>query len=57
MAEIKLKITGPWTGALRRFKSSVRGSVIAEVYVREKLMKSPPYVKKKSEAARKRKFK
>ena len=58
MAEIRIKDNESLDSALRRFKKQcARSGVIAEVRKREAYEK--PYVrrKKKSEAARKRKFK
>ena len=48
MAEIRIKDNESLDSALRRFKKQcARAGVIAEVR-REKLMKSPPYVAKRS---------
>ena len=58
MSEIRIKDNESLDSALRRFKRScARSGVLAEVRKREHYEK--PYVKrkKKSEAARKRKFK
>ena len=58
MAEIRLKENESLDSALRRFKKQcARAGVIQEVR-RERLMKKPSVKrKKKSEAARKRKYK
>ena len=57
MAEIRLKDDESLESALRRFKKQcVRAGVIAEVRKREAYEKPSVKRKKKSEAARKRKF-
>ena len=58
MAEIKIKDNESLDSALRRFKRQcARSGVIAEVKKREHYEKPSVKRKKKSEAARKRKFK
>ena len=58
MAEIRLKENESLESALRRFKKQCdRAGVIAEVRKREAYEKPSVKRKKKSEAARKRKFK
>ncbi|WP_411677659.1 30S ribosomal protein S21 [Caproicibacter sp.] len=58
MAEIRLKENESLDSALRRFKKQcARSGVIAEVRKREAYEKPSVRRKKKSEAARKRKFK
>ena len=58
MAEIRVKENESLDSALRRFKSQcARSGVIAEVKKREHYEKPSVKRKKKSEAARKRKFK
>ena len=58
MSEIRVKDNESLDSALRRFKRScARSGVLAEVYKREELVKPSVRRKKKSEAARKRKFK
>ena len=58
MAEIRLKENESLESALRRFKKQcARSGVIAEVRKREAYEKPSVKRKKKSEAARKRKFK
>ena len=58
MAEIRVKENESLDSALRRFKRQcARSSVIAEVKKREHYEKPSVKRKKKSEAARKRKFK
>ena len=58
MAEIKVKENESLDSALRRFKRQcARSGVIAEVKKREHYEKPSVKRKKKSEAARKRKFK
>ena len=57
MAEIRLKDNESLESALRRFKKQcARSGVIAEVRKREAYEKPSVKRKKKSEAARKRKF-
>jgi small subunit ribosomal protein S21 len=58
MAEIRVKENESLDSALRRFKKQcARAGVIAEVHKREAYEKPSVRRKKKSEAARKRKFK
>ena len=58
MAEISIKENEPLDSALRRFKRScAKSGVLAEVRKREHYEKPSVKRKKKSEAARKRKFK
>ncbi|NLB16001.1 MAG: 30S ribosomal protein S21 [Clostridiales bacterium] len=58
MAEIRLKENESLDSALRRFKRScARSGVLAELRKREHYEKPSVKRKKKSEAARKRKFK
>ena len=58
MAEIRIKDNESLDSALRRFnKQCARSGVIAEVRKREAYEKPSVRRKKKSEAARKRKFK
>lgn len=58
MAEIRIKDNESLESALRRFKKQcTRAGVIAEVRKREAYEKPSVKRKKKSEAARKRKFK
>lgn len=58
MAEIRIKDNETLESALRRFKKQcARSGVIAEVRKREAYEKPSVKRKKKSEAARKRKFK
>ena len=58
MAEIRVKENESLDSALRRFKRQcARSGVIAEVKKREHYEKTSVKRKKKSEAARKRKFK
>ena len=58
MAEIRVKENESLDSALRRFKRQcARAGVIAEVQKREHYEKPSVKRKKKSEAARKRKFK
>ena len=58
MAEIRIKECESLDNALRRFKKQcARSGVIAEVRKREAYEKPSVKRKKKSEAARKRKFK
>ena len=58
MAEIRIKDNETLDSALRRFKKQcARSGVIAEVRKREAYDKPSVKRKKKSEAARKRKFK
>lgn len=58
MAEIRIKDNESLESALRRFKKQcARAGVIAEVLKREAYEKPSVKRKKKSEAARKRKFK
>ncbi|HAB00062.1 MAG TPA: 30S ribosomal protein S21 [Ruminococcaceae bacterium] len=58
MAEIRLKENESLDSALRRFKRQcARNGVLAEVRKREHYEKPSVKRKKKSEAARKRKFK
>ena len=58
MAEIRIKDNESLDSALRRFKKQcARAGVIAEVRKREDYEKPSVKLKKKSEAARKRKFK
>ena len=58
MAEIRIKDNESLDSALRRFKKQgARAGVIAEVRKREAYEKPSVKRKKKSEAARKRKFK
>ena len=58
MAEIRVKENDSLDSALRRFKRQcARSGVIAEVKKREHYEKPSVKRKKKSEAARKRKFK
>ena len=58
MAEIRIKDNESLESALRRFnKQCARAGVIAEVRKREHYEKPSVKRKKKSEAARKRKFK
>ncbi|MBQ1545992.1 MAG: 30S ribosomal protein S21 [Clostridia bacterium] len=58
MAEIKVKENESLESALRRFKRScAKAGVIAEVRKREAYEKPSVKRKKKSEAARKRKYK
>ncbi|HIS69722.1 MAG TPA: 30S ribosomal protein S21 [Candidatus Gallacutalibacter stercoravium] len=58
MAEIRIKENESLDSALRRFKKQcARSGVIAEVRKREAYEKPSVKRKKKSEAARKRKFK
>lgn len=58
MAEIRIKDNESLDSALRRFKKQCsRAGVIAEVRKREAYEKPSVKRKKKSEAARKRKFK
>lgn len=58
MAEIRIKDNESLENALRRFKRQcARSGVIAEVRKREHYEKPSVKRKKKSEAARKRKFK
>lgn len=58
MAEIRIKENESLENALRRFKRQcARAGVIAEVRKREHYEKPSVKRKKKSEAARKRKFK
>ena len=57
MAEIRIKDNESLDSALRRFKKQcARAGVIAEVHKREAYEKPSVRRKKKSEAARKRKF-
>ena len=57
MAEIRIKDNESLDSALRRFKKQcARSGVIAEVRKREAYEKPSVKCKKKSEAARKRKF-
>ena len=57
MAEVKLKEGEPLDSALRRFKRQcARSGVLAELRKREHYEKPSVKRKKKSEAARKRKF-
>ena len=58
MAEIRVKENETLDSALRRFKKScARSGVLSEVMKREQYDKPSVKKKKKSEAARKRKFK
>ena len=58
MAEIRIKENESLDSALRRFKRScAKSGVLAEVRKREHYEKPSVQSKKKSEAARKRKFK
>ena len=58
MSEIRVRDNESLDSALRRFKKScARSGVIAEVRKREQYEKPSVRRKKKSEAARKRKFK
>ena len=58
MAEIRIKDNESLESALRRFKKQcARGCIIAEVRKREAYEKPSVKRKKKSEAARKRKYK
>ena len=58
MAEIRVKENETLDSALRRFKKSIaRSGVLAEVKKREQYDKPSVKRKKKSEAARKRKYK
>ena len=58
MSEIRIKDNESLDSALRRFKRScARSGVLAEVRKREHYEKPSVQRKKKSEAARKRKFK
>ena len=58
MSEIRVKENESLDGALRRWKKScARSGVLAEVRKREHYEKPSVKRKKKSEAARKRKFK
>ena len=58
MSEVKVKETESLDSALRRWKKScARSGVLAEVRKREHYEKPSVRRKKKSEAARKRKFK
>ena len=57
MAEIRVKENESLDSALRRFKRQARDGKIAEVKKREHYEKPSVKRKKKSEAARKRKFK
>ncbi len=58
MAEVKVKDNESLDSALRRFKRScAKAGVLAEVRKREHYEKPSVKRKKKSEAARKRKFK
>ena len=58
MAEIRVKENETLDSALRRFKTScARSGVLSEVKKREQYDKPSVKKKKKSEAARKRKFK
>ena len=58
MAEIRVKENETRDSALRRFKKScARSGVLSEVKKREQYDKPSVKKKKKSEAARKRKFK
>ena len=58
MAEIRIKENESLDSALRRFKGScAKSGVLAEVRTREHYEKPSVKRKKKSEAARKRKFK
>ncbi|MDK2802343.1 MAG: 30S ribosomal protein S21 [Oscillospiraceae bacterium] len=58
MSEIRVKDSETFDSALRRFKKScARSGVLAEVRKREHYEKPSVKRKKKSEAARKRKFK
>lgn len=58
MAEIRVKENETLDSALRRFKKScARSGVLSEVKRREQYDKPSVKKKKKSEAARKRKFK
>lgn len=58
MAEIRVKENETLDSALRRFKRScARSGVLSEVKKREQYDKPSVKKKKKSEAARKRKFK
>ena len=58
MAEVKIKDNESLDSALRRWKKScARSGVLAEVRKREHYEKPSVKRKKKSEAARKRKFK
>ena len=58
MSEVRVKDNESLDSALRRFKKScARSGVIAEVRKREHYEKPSVRRKKKSEAARKRKFK
>lgn len=58
MSEIRIKDNESLDSALRRFKRScARSGVLAEVRKREHYEKPSAKRKKKSEAARKRKFK
>ena len=57
MSEIKVKENEPLDSALKRFKKScARSGVLAEVRKREHYEKPSVKRKKKSEAARKRKY-
>ena len=58
MAEIRVKENESLDSALRRFKRSIaRSGVLSEVKKREQYDKPSVKKKKKSEAARKRKYK
>lgn len=58
MSEVRVKDNESLDSALRRWKKScARSGVLAEVRKREHYMKPSVKRKKKSEAARKRKFK
>lgn len=58
MAEIRVKENETLDSALRRFKRSIaRSGVLSEVKKREQYDKPSVKKKKKSEAARKRKYK
>ena len=58
MAEVRIKDNESLDSALRRFKKQcARAGVLAEVRKREQYEKPSVKRKKKSEAARKRKFK
>ena len=58
MSEIRIKDNEPLESALRRFKRQcAKSGVLAEVRKREHYEKPSVKRKKKSEAARKRKFK
>ena len=58
MSEVRVKDNESLDSALRRWKKScARSGVLAEVRKREHYEKPPVKRKKKSEAARKRKFK